>query len=118
MNKHEDCIFCKIVSGELPSVKVYEDDDILAYEDVNPQMPVHVLVIPKEHYQSIADDVPSELLGKMLAVVPQIARKYKIDGSGYRVIVNTGDDARQTVHHLHLHILGGGKMPINMGQVD
>ncbi|MDR1016864.1 MAG: HIT domain-containing protein [Coriobacteriales bacterium] len=113
-----ECVFCKIISGELSSNKVYEDESVLAFEDANPQMPHHVLLIPKEHYASVADGVPEVLLGKLLAAAPKVAQICGIDQTGYRICINTGDDARQTVHHLHLHLLGGAKMPINMGAVD
>ena len=90
--RKEDCLFCKIVAGEIPSAKVYEDDRVLAFEDVNPQMPVHTLIVPKNHYDNIGDGIAE---------------------SGYRVIVNTNDDAQQSVHHIHVHVLGGA--PMNSG---
>ena len=103
-----DCLFCKIVRGEIPAGKVYEDDDILAFKDINPARPVHVLVIPKQHIASLAsvteEDVP--VLGKMLATANEIA---VAQGSpeGFRVIINTGRVGQQEVHHLHLHLVGG-----------
>jgi len=103
-----DCIFCKIVDGKIPAQKVYEDEDILAFNDINPARPVHVLVIPKKHITSLAtvnaDDTP--LLGKMLAKANEIAVE---QGSpdGFRVIINTGWVGQQEVQHLHLHIVGG-----------
>ena len=108
----ENCIFCKIISGEIPSNKVYEDDNILAFKDVNPQMPVHILVIPKKHIESIVDlDKEDELLiGKIFTVIHKIAIDLGIDKSGFRVISNCGEDAGQTVKHLHFHILAGEKM--------
>lgn len=106
----EDCLFCKIIAGDIPSTKVFEDDDILAFEDVNPQMPVHTLIVPKNHYDNIADNVPDEELGKLFNTVKKVAEIKGIFESGFRVIVNTNDDACQTVHHLHVHVLGGGQM--------
>lgn len=106
----EDCLFCKIVSGEVPSTKVYEDDQVLAFEDVNPMMPVHVLIVPKDHYANIADDVPEPTLGHLFATVGKVAEAKGIADSGFRTIVNTNDDACQTVHHLHVHVLGGEPM--------
>ena len=103
-----DCIFCKIVAGQIPAKKVYEDEDILAFNDINPARPVHVLVIPNKHITSLAtataEDTP--VLGKMLAVANRIATE---QGSpdGFRVIINTGRVGNQEVPHLHLHIVGG-----------
>lgn len=102
------CIFCKIIAGEIPSQKAYEDNDILAFYDINPQAPVHILVIPKEHIPSVdaitADN--SVIVSKIFEKIPQIAQAAGIT-NGYRVISNCGDDACQTVKHLHFHILGG-----------
>jgi histidine triad (HIT) family protein len=103
-----DCIFCKIVRGEIPSKKVYEDDDLLAFNDINPARPVHVLVIPKRHIASLASvtEADAPLLGKMLAKANEIA---VAQGSpdGFRVIINTGRVGGQEVGHLHAHIVGG-----------
>ena len=103
----EDCIFCKIANGELGTELVYEDDLVAAFKDMNPQVPVHVLVVPKRHYENIIDDVPAEVLKAMADAVKVIAEKEGIAESGFRVIMNTGDAAGQTVHHLHMHVLGG-----------
>jgi histidine triad (HIT) family protein len=103
----EDCIFCKIANGELGTELVYEDDLVAAFKDMNPQAPVHVLVVPKRHYENIIDDVPAEVLKAMADAVKVIAEKEGIAESGFRVIMNTGDAAGQTVHHLHMHVLGG-----------
>ncbi len=103
-----DCIFCKIVAGEIPSKKVYEDELCLAFYDVNPQAPVHVLVIPKAHVAS-ADEISSEnsaTVAHIFEMIPQVAAKAGIT-NGYRVITNCGEDACQSVKHLHFHILGG-----------
>ena len=106
----EDCIFCKIAAGEIPSTKVYEDDQVLAFEDLNPMMPVHTLIVPKEHHANIGDDSPDALMGHLFNTVKKVAEIKGIAESGYRVIVNTGDDACQTVHHVHVHVLGGAPM--------
>ncbi|MDR0347366.1 MAG: histidine triad nucleotide-binding protein [Coriobacteriales bacterium] len=113
-----DCLFCKIVAREIPATVVYEDDCVIAFEDINPQLPVHTLIIPKAHYAHIGDNVPEEILGKLFGTVATIARLKGVDESGYRVIANTGEDGRQTVHHLHVHVLGGATMPIRMGPAD
>lgn len=111
--RKDDCLFCKIVAGEIPSTKVYEDDDVLAFEDLNPQMPVHTLIVPKNHYDNIADGIPNDEMGALFNAVKTIAKIKGVDQSGFRIIVNTGDDAQQTVHHVHVHVLGGA--PMNSG---
>jgi histidine triad (HIT) family protein len=114
----DDCLFCKIARHEIDAAIVYEDDDVLAFEDINPQLPVHVLIIPKKHYAHIGDTVPEELLGKVFGAVATVARLKGVEDGGYRVVANTGEDGRQTVHHLHVHVLGGALMPIRMGPAD
>ena len=111
-----DCIFCKIIAGDIPSSKVYEDEYCYAFRDINPQTPVHVLVVPKEHIAS-ADGINaqnSRYVAAIFEAIPQIAA---LEGlvNGYRVITNCGDDACQTVKHLHFHIMGGRRLPENMG---
>ena len=106
----DDCLFCKIAAGEIPSTKVYEDDKVLAFEDLNPMMPVHTLIIPKNHYDNIADNIPDEEMGYLFNVVKKVAEIKGIKESGFRVQVNTNDDACQSVHHIHIHVLGGGQM--------
>ena len=102
-----DCIFCKIVRGEIPSRKVYEDDDMLAFHDIHPQAPVHFMIIPKKHVDSLAHAGPEhvEVLGKMMAKAGALAREAG-SPEGFRTIVNTGRIGRQDVYHLHIHILG------------
>jgi len=103
-----DCIFCKIVKREIPCDAVYEDDDFLAFRDINPVAPTHVLLIPKQHVSSLLDEgATAELLGKMTALVPKLAKKLEIAADGFRLVVNTGKEGGQTVNHLHFHILGG-----------
>ncbi len=108
--KDENCIFCKLAAHEIDTKVVYEDDYVLAFDDMEPLMPVHTLIIPKDHYANIGDNVPEEILGKVMAAVPKVA---KIKGltNGYRLMVNTGEDASQSVQHWHVHLLGGGWMP-------
>ncbi|MBR6594509.1 MAG: histidine triad nucleotide-binding protein [Clostridia bacterium] len=106
-----DCLFCKIIEGVIPSAKVYEDDKILAFKDINPQAPVHVLVIPKKHIASLdgIDSTNIDYVNHIFAKVPEIAASLGL-GGGYRLISNCGDDACQSVKHLHFHILGGKKL--------
>jgi histidine triad (HIT) family protein len=103
------CLFCQIFRGELPSKEVYRDEDLVAIEDIRPVAPVHVLVIPREHIPSVRDSKPEHagLLFRMTAVANQIAVQRKIDRSGFRLVVNTGPQAGQSVYHLHIHLLGG-----------
>lgn len=104
----EECIFCKIARGEIPSRKVYEDEDIFAFHDINPVTPVHFLIIPKIHIPSLAEADPAHqaVLGKMLALAGRLAREQGLS-DGFRSIINTGRIGRQEVYHLHVHILGG-----------
>ena len=108
----ESCVFCKICAGEIPSQKLYEDDELLAFEDINPLAPVHFLVIPKQHVPTLDDveDAHSGLLGRMLVVASKLARDKGVSEGGYRQIINCREPAGQTVFHLHLHILGGRPM--------
>ena len=104
----QDCIFCKIIKGEIPCKKVYEDEDVLAFHDINPSAPIHFLLIPKKHLVSLAEARPEDtpLLGKMLALVPQLAKEQGCQ-NGFRVVINTGRDGGQEVGHLHIHVMGG-----------
>ena len=109
------CIFCKIVSGEIPSKKVYEDDALLAFYDLNPQAPVHILVIPKTHIASV-DGINAEnskVVAAIFEKIPEIAKSVGLS-NGYRVITNCGDDACQSVKHLHFHVLGGAQLSEKM----
>ena len=111
----KNCLFCKIVAGIIPSAKVYEDDKILAFKDINPQAPVHVLVIPKKHITSV-DDITADNSAVIAYIFENIPRIAKIAGleNGYRVISNCGPDACQTVPHLHFHIIGGAPLADKM----
>ena len=106
-----DCLFCKIIAGDIPSTKVYEDESVFAFRDIAPQAKTHILVIPKEHIASVAEinSENSAVISHIFEVIAQIAKEEKLDG-GYRVVSNCGDDAGQTVHHLHFHILGGAQL--------
>lgn len=107
--KHDpSCLFCKIVAGQIPSKKVFEDDDMLVFHDIAPWAPVHVLVVPKEHFTSLYDmsDTQAPLLGRMLAKVPTLMRELGVT-NGFRTLVNTGADGLQEVPHLHIHAMGG-----------
>ena len=112
-----DCIFCKIISGEIPSSNVYRDDQVTAFRDINPAAPNHILIVPNKHIDSvnmmIADDEP--LIGHLFFVAKDLAAKEGISEGGYRLIANTGAGAGQTVFHIHLHLLGGGPMKHPMG---
>ena len=108
----ENCIFCKIIKGEIPSSKVYEDEEILAFNDINPAAPIHVLVIPKKHITSLAEmkDGDEKIVGKIYKVINEIAEQLGVKEKGYRVIVNCGKDGGQEVGHLHFHLLAGKKL--------
>lgn len=106
-----DCLFCKIISGDIPSQKVFEDENILAFKDIAPQAPVHVIIIPKKHVES-ADFINSENSSYIAAIfekIPEIAKKCGLE-NGYRIINNCGEDGAQTVKHIHFHLLGGKKL--------
>lgn len=107
-----DCLFCKFVRKELPTRVVFEDDSCLAFEDINPKAPVHVLLIPKKHIVSIETMAPEDAttLGHLTLISRQIAQSKNVHQSGYRVVINTGPDAGQSVFHIHLHLLGGRPM--------
>ena len=110
-----DCIFCKIVAGEIPSTKVYEDELVFAFRDINPQAPTHILVIPKAHIPSVnaVTGENSQVVAHIFEVIPKIAAAENLTG-GYRVVSNCGPDAGQTVFHLHFHILGGKELSLQM----
>lgn len=105
----QGCIFCKIAQGEAPATIRYEDNEIIAFDDINPKAPVHILIVPKEHLESTLDltDKDDELVGKIIRVAARLAEKMAIANRGYKIIINTGKDAGQLVDHLHCHLLGG-----------
>lgn len=108
----DNCIFCKIACGEIPSNKVYEDDDVFAFHDIHPVAPVHFMLIPKLHLASLmeADASHAELLGKMLLLAPRLAKQQGLE-NGFRTVINTGKGGGQEVFHLHVHVIGGGHIP-------
>lgn len=109
MSSHADCLFCGIAAGRVPATLVYQDDEVVAFRDIAPQAPVHVLVIPRKHVGSLAaaHDEDGGLLGRVLLRARDVARAEGIADTGYRAVVNTGDEGGQTVGHLHVHVLGG-----------
>lgn len=112
-----DCLFCKIISGEIPSKKVYEDDEVYAFYDIKPMAPVHVLIIPKQHIASSMNDINEEnsaIVSRIYEVAAKLAKELGISESGYRVVSNCGEDAGQTVSHLHFHLLGGKKLRLEL----
>jgi histidine triad (HIT) family protein len=110
----DNCIFCMIANHEMEARIVLEDETFLAFDDITPQAPVHTLIIPKVHYDNLGDDVPTDVLAALLGAVPKVAALKGVAASGYRVIVNNGRDASQSVGHLHVHMLGGGAMSHGM----
>lgn len=114
----DDCVFCAIAAHDIPSTTVYEDDQVIAFEDLNPQAPVHVLVVPKEHFDNILGPIPADTLVALHHAIGEVARVKGLADDGFRVIINTGEAAGQTVGHLHFHVLGGeplgeGLIPAN-----
>lgn len=108
----EDCVFCKIIKGEIPSEKVYEDEETVAFKDIQPAAPVHILVIPKKHIETLLDvtEEDAHLIAHIYQVINKIAREMGIDKEGFRVIANCGKDAGQEVMHIHFHLLAGRKL--------
>lgn len=107
-----DCLFCRIVRGEIPCAKVYEDDEVLAFHDIHPAAPVHFMLIPKLHLDSLAqaEDRHAALLGKMLLLAPKLAKEQGLE-AGFRTVINTGRGGGQEIFHLHVHVIGGGNLP-------
>ncbi len=110
---NENCVFCKIIRGEIPSTKVYEDDKMVVFKDLEPKAKVHLLAVPKDHFKLLSElnEERAEVLAYMLGKIPRIAADNGCT-NGYRLIINQGDDAGQTVFHLHIHILGGENLPM------
>ena len=110
-----DCIFCKIINGDIPSAKVYENEYVYAFKDINPNAKVHVLVVPKVHIESIdsVDEENIEVVSQVIKAIPTVAKECGLS-NGYRVITNVGEDGGQTVKHIHFHILGGEKLPVKL----
>lgn len=113
----EDCLFCKIIAGDIPSEKVYEDEQVISFKDIKPEAPFHVLIVPKRHIASI-NDLTSEdeyLIGHVYTVAAKIAKQFGIAEGGYRVISNCGVNGGQTVGHIHFHLLGGKLLAVHLG---
>lgn len=108
---NEDCIFCKIIKGEIPSTKVFEDEEVIAINDINPIAPIHILVIPKKHIDSFMELEDEALMVHINKIIKQIAIEKGLDKTGFRVVTNIGENGGQAVKHLHFHILGGTKLP-------
>ena len=108
----EDCLFCKIAKGEIPSKKHYENDEIVVFEDIDPKAPLHLLIIPKEHFATVVDiaEKKSNLLGKMISTGVSVAREKGLEPDGYRFVINNGKYGGQLVQHIHIHLLGGRPM--------
>lgn len=104
-----NCLFCRIIAGEIPSSKVYEDEYVLAFRDIDPQAPTHILIIPKTHYDSVMD-APPEVVGRLTETAKKLAVSEGLAEKGFRIVVNTGDEGGQSVKHLHMHLLGGRSM--------
>jgi histidine triad (HIT) family protein len=112
----QDCIFCKIVRGELPSGKVFEDDDVLAFDDIHPVAPAHVIIVPKKHFPTLMDigKADTGIFGAMLNAVQQVARIKGMDKRGFRTVINTGEEGGQVVFHLHVHVFGGRRLKFEL----
>ena len=106
------CVFCKIANKEIPADIVYEDEKYMAFKDINPKAPIHILIIPKEHIEKLADinDTNKGIIGDMTVVANKVAKQLGIDKTGYRIVINNGPDAGQEVYHIHMHLLGGKKL--------
>lgn len=115
--ENKDCIFCRIIAGKIPSDTVYQDEEVIAFRDINPQAPVHLLVVPRKHYDSLVElpDKEAPLLGHMIGVARQLARGEGISEIGYRLVINCGEQGGQLMPHLHMHILGGRHLSGQLG---
>jgi histidine triad (HIT) family protein len=113
----EECIFCRIIAGEVPSDIVYQDEDFLAFRDISPQAPIHVLIIPKTHISSSAELTEGQqgLVGRLIIIAKNLAEKEGITKRGYRLVINCGPDGGQVVRHLHLHLIGGKRLEDKLG---
>lgn len=111
-----DCIFCKIIKGDIPCTKVYEDSAVLAFDDINPMAPVHVILIPKEHIATLMDvDANADVAGRLIAAAQNVAKIKKVEAGGFRTVFNCNADGGQVVFHLHMHLLGGRKLEDQLG---
>ena len=111
-----ECIFCKIIKGDIPSKKVYEDDAVLAFDDISPMAPVHVVIIPKKHIATLLDvDANADIVGRLIAAAQQVAKMKQVADGGFRLAINCNADGGQVVFHLHMHLLGGRKLEDQLG---
>ena len=110
----DDCLFCKIIRGEIPSSKVFENDEVFAFSDIHPQAPVHVLIVPKKHVANMLEGVDAGIMDGLMRAAVQIAREQGLAENGFRLITNCGRDGAQSVNHLHFHLLGGRKLSETM----
>ena len=112
-----ECIFCQIVAGEAPSEIIYQDEEVIAFPDINPQAPIHLIIIPKKHIPSLThlSEPEARLMGHMVSIANQLAKREGISESGYRLVINCGKQGGQLVPHLHMHLLGGQKLPDALG---
>ena len=112
-----DCLFCKIINKEIPSDLVHQDDLVTVFKDINPAAPVHLLIVPNKHISSVIEmeEEDEVVMGKLFSTARKVSEELGINHSGYRLIINNGPDGRQEIHHLHMHLLGGGKMQYPMG---
>ncbi len=113
----EECLFCRIISGEIPSEVVYQDDEFLAFKDIHPQAPTHILIIPKIHFDSLVEisDQQEKLMGRLVIIAKKLAKKEGLAKNGYRLVLNCGAEGGQVVPHLHLHLIGGRKLNGKIG---
>ena len=116
MSARDDCLFCKIAHHQLESDYVYEDDEVCAFRDVSPLAPTHVLIVPKEHYDSVVDGIPATTLAAMIRAATEVAKEEGIFERGFRLVTNVGEDGGQTVRHVHVHLLGGRRLSKDMGE--
>ena len=110
-----DCLFCKIIAGEIPSAKVYEDDKVYAFKDISPVAPVHVLVVTKKHYSSVMEVDDPAVFGQIFEVIQKLAKELGVSEDGFRIVNNCGDNACQSVKHIHFHLIGGRQLETDMG---
>ncbi len=110
-----DCIFCKIIAGDIPSTIVFDSERLIVIEDINAQAPTHLLVIPKKHYRTILDCDDDLFITEAMATAKELSKKYKVDKKGFRLVINTNEEGGQTVFHLHMHLIGGRQLTGQMG---
>lgn len=110
-----DCLFCKIIAGEIPSAKVYEDEEVYAFKDISPVAPVHILIVPKKHYASVMEVDDPSIIGHIFEVIQKLAKEFDVCEDGFRIVNNCGDNGCQSVKHVHFHLVGGRQLEAKMG---